>query len=238
MFFLFTKHTMSKPMHSTGKGFSPLQTPEDSLLRAATERQPEIGAFSEPYTPSPLHFMVEVPDSATRDVVQRLVNLLPAAQQEHLQCESELRLETLIPFFLGKDPIATTRRKLELENARLRAAFVVQHPCFSAADLSDFAGHGAKNRSVTASRWKAQGRIFSVPFQGAELYPAFQIADGEPKPAMARVLAALPAAMSAWQRAFWFVTPNGWLGGAVPAEALHDADAAVSAAKREAEPIG
>ena len=100
------------------------------------------------------------------------------------------------------------------------------------------AGHEAKNRSVTASRWKAQGRIFSVPFQRAELYPAFQFADGEPIAAMARVLAALPASMSNWQRAFWFTSPNGWLGGDKPAARLADPVAVVEAATREGQPIG
>ena len=181
---------------------------------------------------------VEVPDAFIRDVMQRFVDLLPNAQENALKRESEQRLEALIPLFLVKDPIANTRRKLELENAKLRAEFVVRHPCFTAADLSDFAGHGAKNRSVTASRWKAQGRIFSVPFQGAELYPAFQFADGEPKIALARALKALPGTMTAWQRAFWFTTPNGWLGGTAPADVLNNTAAVVAAAEQEAQPIG
>ena len=203
------------------------------LAEAAVEapQQPDVVKVGE-------DLFVEVPDAFTRDVVQRFVDLLPNAQENALKRESEQRLEALIPLFLVKDPIANTRRKLELDNAKLRAEFVVRHPCFTAADLSDFAGHGAKNRSVTASRWKAQGRIFSVPFRGAELYPVFQLADGEPKAAVARVLRALPDTMTAWQRAFWFTTPNGWLGGAAPADGLNNTDAVVAAAEQEAQPIG
>ncbi len=184
------------------------------------------------------HYTVEVADAATRDMLLKLVGLMSSRQQEERTRLSEQNIEALLGVLLPQDPTPLARRDLELDNAGLRAEFLKTVPCLTAGDLSDMAGHEAKNRSVTASRWKAQGRIFSVPFQRAELYPAFQFADGEPIAAMARVLAALPASMSNWQRAFWFTSPNGWLGGDKPSARLADPVAVVVAATREGQPIG
>ncbi len=197
------------------------------------------GGFSEQHQEFPIErYVVEVGDAATRDMLCKLVDLMSSRQQEQRARLSEQNIEALLGILLPQDPTPMARRDLELDNAGLRAEFFKTVPCLTAAELSDMAGHEAKNRSVTASRWKAQGKIFSVPFQRAELYPAFQFGDGEPLPAMARVMAALPATFSNWQRAFWFTSPNGWLGGDKPSARLADPAAVVEAAAREGQPIG
>jgi hypothetical protein len=76
-----------------------------------------------------------------------------------------------------------------------------------------------------------------VPSRGSELYPAFQFREGQPHPAVAKILRELPKQMSPWQIAFWFVSSNGWLRGATPADRLDDEEAVVKAAHRESEPI-
>ena len=59
----------------------------------------------------------------------------------------------------------------------------------------------------------------------AHRLPAFQFDDdGQPWPLVQPVLRALPAYRSAWQRAFWLVSPNEWLDERVPADALHEGD--------------
>jgi hypothetical protein len=50
-------------------------------------------------------------------------------------------------------------------------------------------------------------------------------------------LVELPKHKSPWQVAFWFVSNNGWLNGATPAQRLADGDAVVAAARHEAEEI-
>ena len=197
------------------------------------------GGFAEQHQELPTErYMIEVGDVATRDMLRKLVDLMSSRQQEERARLSEQNIEALLGILLPQDPTPTARRELELANAGMRAEFLKTVACLTAADLSDMAGHEARNRSVTASRWKAQGKIFSVPFQRAELYPAFQFADGEPRPAMARVMAALPTTMSNWQRAFWFTSPNGWLGGDQPSARLADTEAVVEAAAREGQAIG
>ena len=80
---------------------------------------------------------------------------------------------------------------------------------------------------------KKSGDIFAVQHRGSEYFPAFQFQDGRPHPTVKPVLAALPASLSPWQRAFWFVSANGWLADRVPAEMLDDATPVIAAAQHE-----
>ena len=67
--------------------------------------------------------------------------------------------------------------------------------------------------------------------------PAFQFEEGQPIETVAKVLALFGEKKSGWQLAFWFTSPNGWLAGKRPVDALKDGDVVVSAAAREAETI-
>jgi hypothetical protein len=147
---------------------------------------------------------------------------------------SESNIGTLVELLLASnDPAATIRAKIDAENADARIRFMENVPCLTSALLAEQLGHGAKNKSQTASRWKTERKAFSVPWRGREEYPAFQFRDGRPLPVIADVLAALPGGMTPWQIAFWFVSSNPWLDGKAPYTMLSDTDAIVRAAKQE-----
>jgi hypothetical protein len=99
------------------------------------------------------------------------------------------------------------------------------------------AGLKTKNPYATAARWKKAGDIFAVQHRGKEYFPAFQFREGRPHPTVKKALAALPTRLSSWQRAFWFVSTNGWLGDKAPADVLADPKAVVAAAEREGEEV-
>ncbi len=83
--------------------------------------------------------------------------------------------------------------------------------------------------------WKRTGKIFSVPYEGADTYPAFQFgADGTPLPMVAQVLQLLPASQSPWQHAFWMASPNSYLDGNSPADWIQAGDARVLEAANQA----
>src|SRR6202030_2792111 len=134
-------------------------------------------------------------------------------------------IDTLVGLYLPDDPVAEARRAIETDNARQRARFLSEVACLTSKEIAQNAGHQAANASVTASRWKQQGRIFSVPSRGSELYPAFQLREGQPHPTVAKILRELPEQMTSWQIAFWFTSSNSWLRGAAPADHLDDEEA-------------
>ena len=132
----------------------------------------------------------------------------------------------------ANDPMSAVRSKIEADNARARVRFAEVVPCFTSGELAELEGHGAKNRSATGSRWKAEKKAFSVQLGGRELFPAFQFRDGKPDWAVAQVLDALPSGMSQWQVAFWFVSSNPWLDGGAPSKNLNRVASLVEAARK------
>ncbi|HEY4077399.1 MAG TPA: hypothetical protein VGM26_10770 [Rhizomicrobium sp.] len=135
--------------------------------------------------------------------------------------------------YLPVDPLAPVYAEFANDNAKARADLINEMPMLPAAAVASLAGHDARNRSVTASRWKKARSIFAVRHNGNDLYPAFQFRDQEPHPTVGKVLAALPETMSGWKIAFWFAGANGWLGGARPMDRLDTVDQIVSAARHE-----
>ncbi|MEO5964321.1 MAG: hypothetical protein ABIR11_02555 [Candidatus Limnocylindrales bacterium] len=122
-----------------------------------------------------------------------------------------------------------------LRNADLRTAFLAEVGALTGAEVAQVAGSRAKNSSALASRWRSERRIFAVPWSGELLYPAFQFADGAPRPAVARILEAFGDPPSGWEIALWFATPSAFLPGSRrPLELLDsDPDALVAAARAE-----
>jgi hypothetical protein len=135
------------------------------------------------------------------------------------------------------NPLADARGPIAVDNLALRDRFVAETAPLSSGEVARRAGSAGANRYATAARWKKSGDIFSVQHRGAELFPAFQFREGRPHPSMRRVLRAMPANLSAWQRAFWFVSTNGWLNDQAPADVLDEAEAVMRAALHEAHEV-
>jgi hypothetical protein len=183
------------------------------------------------------HVVVVPKDDPLGSTVSRVVERVPEIARIRRRELTEKNIDALVELYLADDPVAEARRVIETDNARERARFLSDVACLTSKEIAQNAGHQAANASVTASRWKQQGRIFSVPSRGSELYPAFQFREGQPHPAVAKILRELPKQMSPWQVAFWFASGNSWLRGAAPADRLDDAEAVVKAAHRTSEPI-
>lgn len=152
------------------------------------------------------------------------------------EIRQEATIARLAEVFLP-DPLADARGALAADNLELRDRFVAETRPLTSAEVGAHAGHRGGNPYATAARWKKAGRIFSVHHRGTEYFPAFQFREGRPHPTIKAALAVLPAHLSPWQRAFWFVSANGWLGGKAPADPLDDSDAVVAAARREEQEV-
>ena len=186
---------------------------------------------------SQAHIVIVPKDDPLGSTVSRVVERVPEIARIRRQELTEKNIDALVELYLADDPVAEARRAIETDNARERARFLSDVACLTSKEIAKNAGHQAANASVTGSRWKQQGRIFSVPSRGSELYPAFQFREGQPHPTVAKILRELPKQMSPWQIAFWFTSSNGWLRGAPPADRLDDEEAVVKAAHRASEPI-
>ena len=169
-------------------------------------------------------------------LIERTVETLPSFAAARGLRLTEANIEKILDIILSDMPRAAVETALELENARLRDDYLRKTPLLTAAEVRVASGLSPQNRSEPASRWKREGRLFAVRRSGIDLYPAFQFADGTPRPAIKSILAALPDEMTGWQIAMWFASANGWLDGAAPQDSLSEPDAVIGAARRLADP--
>ena len=166
-------------------------------------------------------------------MVDRL-NLLGGMSAEHLSQRAAPDLDRMLAW-LALEP-ANVEDALVLDNLAARREYLADTPTLTAKQIHRASGLGSHNTSEPASRWKNEGKTFAIRVGKRDLYPAFQFLDGKPHTALRHVLAALPANMTAWQKAFWFASGNGWLDGDQPQRRLDDADQVVEAAHRLSEP--
>lgn len=91
-------------------------------------------------------------------------------------------------------------------------------------------------RQVSLDQHKTQGRIFSVFYEGADLYPAFQFnLDCAPIPIMAEILKVVPQDSHGWPLLSWLDARNCLLDGRKPRELLTLSPARQAQVVKEAE---
>ena len=129
---------------------------------------------------------------------------------------------------------SSAEEQLIRQNRRLRAQFLREVSTLSATQVDGLAVR--TGASGTAEGWLKDKRVLALKVKGKLLFPAFQFdALGQPRPVVSEVFAILPAELTPWQIAFWFVSANGRLGGGYPCERLNDREAVLPAAHRLAE---
>ncbi len=170
------------------------------------------------------------------ELLERALEMLPTLAAERGYRLSEANIEKILDVILSDAPRPRIENELEIDNARLRSRYIQETPLLTGAEVRAASGLKPRNKSEPASRWKREGKLFAVRRSGIDHYPAFQFADGSPRPAIKAILAALPKDMTGWQIAMWFASGNGWLDGAEPQERLSDPDAVVEAACSLADP--
>lgn len=195
-----------------------------ALVNRLEEERDPVGQTAYKITAGSRHLIARRIRTKGRDVVHQTV-----------EDDDRLRFDALIETFRSKLDLPRPASVAQaLRNADLRTAFLAEVGALTAAEVAQLAGSKAKNSSALASRWRSERRIFAVPWGGELLYPAFQFADGEPRPLIARVLQSFGERPSDWEIALWFATPSAYLPrNARPLEQLGDPDALVAAVHAE-----
>ena len=135
---------------------------------------------------------------------------------------------------LMPDEIPSISHVAQLQrNAAARTAALREFGSFTAVQLAESRGAPTVNVHATPGRWLKERRLFAVDGPRERLFPAFQVEQGRPKPAVRRILSALPEGLSGWEVLLWFTGNNGWLGGWRPVDLLDaEPDRVVEAAHR------
>lgn len=144
------------------------------------------------------------------------------AQLTRLMIQNKLQTERLVSAMFTRNTVSPAAAQQAQRNAEARQELIDEFDLYDSEQVANIAGSSAKNRSATASRWLADGRIFAVEHFGARLYPGFQFGtDGHPRPVIQRVLQAFePYGLDGWETALWFTTASGWLDDKRPVDLL------------------
>lgn len=167
----------------------------------------------------------------TKARLRLLRNLVAHVTQE--QMDLAAAVDALTP----ARTVMTPARVLQARrNAEARTHLLQEFGAYSTSELATLREAPGKNPSALPSRWLADGRVFAIKHAGERRFPAFQFdVEGQPLPVIKRILDALEGALAGWEVALWFTTPNGYLDGTRPVDALQrEPDEVVAAAGYEA----
>ena len=147
-----------------------------------------------------------------------------------LTCRSELRNLELDPAFV--DRVERNNEEYRIDYLKTRKLY------FSDGGTKDNVNRTRKNADQINGNarklldWGKSRLVFSIPFLGNTLFPAFQFAGNEPIPSVREILRKLPEGMSNWEVAFWFGQRNVWLGGQSPENSLRNETEVINAAEQ------
>lgn len=163
--------------------------------------------------------------------VTEVLNIVESALSIGEKELSDARIDNLVQFYLGAWPTSEIDRKIERDNATLRARYLESTKSFTSSQLHEQSNTASKNKSDLASKWKSRKRVFAGRYGGIDYYPAFQFDGGQPKKIIGSILRLLPDDMSSWQIAFWFTSENVWLDDKPPEQCLDDGSSVLVAAE-------
>ena len=178
--------------------------------------------------------VLHAPAGPMRSLIDKLNRLHGMFPQGIADTSRERYLDRALELLLAAD--SGPEGDLAVENLEMRRSYVKKTPMLAAAQIHRLSGLRSKNKSVPASRWKAEGKIFAVRMTGRDQYPQFQFENGAPRPVIKNILVALPENLTAWQTALWFASANGWLNGGRPQDFLDNVEAVINAAYQLANP--
>ncbi len=103
---------------------------------------------------------------------------------------------------------------------------------FQVAELAQFS---TSNPSKQVNEWKEKGTVFSIHDDGIEYYPSYSLDQQnnyKPLEILAAILKVFGDTKSGWGLAYWFWSPNSYLGSKRPQDILTEDPAAVLFAAR------
>jgi hypothetical protein len=117
--------------------------------------------------------------------------------------------------------------RFEAAQARALESVLGNSEWLTAEEIGERGKFSPRDVVAPANRWKQEGKIFAVPYQGQERFPRYALDDAfRPIPALESVLK-LFGSISPWRIAVWFESSNAWLDNRRPRQLLRDEPAKV-----------
>lgn len=186
------------------------------------------------------HKIVITVDSNSPDLIDAFVHSLEMFTQAFLAQMHPVPADTIasvVALIVPKKPVPSTLLREARMLAQAKIEILQSNDWVTAREISKLAHFSSNNPSSQPNKWKHAGKIFALRHEGGDYFPIYGLDSGQgfrPLPALERVIATLATMKDGWAMAFWFASPNTFLGGRRPKEVLWSNPSGVlSAAKEE-----
>ncbi|MGE8063883.1 hypothetical protein [Pseudomonas sp. NPDC089569] len=156
------------------------------------------------------------------------------AQAEPIPAET---ISSIVSLMVPKKPVSSTLLREARMLAQAKTEILQSQDWVTSNEIAWLANFSSSNPSSQPNKWKKARRIFALNHESIDYFPLYGLdpAHGfRPYSALESVICVLDAIKDGWGMAFWFASPNTFLGGKLPKDALPDNPSGVlSAAKEE-----
>ena len=151
-------------------------------------------------------------------VLEELAPLVVAKVKERRQTD----LQSLLDVLLRGIRLRTLDVSRAQKQAKALQAVLEDSEWLTAEQIGERGKFSPSNLAAPANRWKQEGKIFAVPYQGQDRFPRYGLDETfRPLRGLEPVLAQL-GPISPWRVAVWFESTNSWLGNRRPREILEN----------------
>jgi hypothetical protein len=161
----------------------------------------------------------DIPQDVKPEVESLLAELAPlvaARVKEKRQKDFQYLLDALVR--------GVKLRTLDISRAQKQAkaleAVLENSEWLTAEEIGERGKFSPSNLAAPANRWKQEGKIFAIPYQGQDRFPRYGLDEAfRPIPGLEPVLKLL-GSISPWRIAVWFESSNARLDTRRPRELL------------------
>jgi len=171
------------------------------------------------------------------DAYVRSVDMLTQVFRAHLHPLPADTISTIVALMVPKQPVPSTLLREARMLAKSKTEILQSNDWVTAHEISHLAQFSARNPSSQPNKWKQAGKIFALRHEGVDYFPIYGLDPAEgfrPFTPLESVISTLTTMKDGWAMAFWFASPNTFLGGKRPKEVfLANPSGVLSAAKEE-----
>lgn len=185
------------------------------------------------------HKIVITVDAKSRDMVDAYVcsvDMLTQAFRAHLHPLPADTISSIFALMAPKQPVPSTLLREARMLAQAKTEILQSNDWVTANEISNLAQFSSRNPSSQPNKWKQAGKIFALRHEGVDYFPIFGLDPAQgfrPFPALESVISTLDTMKDGWAMAFWFASPNTFLGGKRPKEVFSANPSGVLSAAQE-----
>jgi len=178
-------------------------------------------------------------DAESRDIIDAYVcsiEMLTQAFLAHMHPLPADTISSIVSLLVPKKPVPSTLLREARMLAQAKTEILESNDWVTASEISNLAQFSSNNPSSQPNKWKQAGKIFALRHEGVDYFPIYGLDPAQgfrPFSALESVISTLTAMKDGWAMAFWFASPNTFLGGKRPKDVISANPLSVLSASKE-----